>query len=283
MSRTTLYAMCAVMVTGGCDWPFTPPDGPVNTPRVALQITESQDPDAFDKIMTELRARSITATVLVTGDFGSENCQAIADAYAQGYQIMTFLRPMSPTGQKLTLSVLSYEEQQQAISEAKTALETCLGTTVTGFRATNFDQNQDTWEIVGDLGFEYNLAFVAGESSLPGHETDTLPYRSSEYGFWAVPMHVADKDGEPTAFCDNPFASLSAAEWEALLKSEFDRMRAEGRPLLVEFHPYRSGVDEGRFQAFVSFLNYAVQQGAEFMTTTEYVEWSMAQNSSCVE
>ncbi len=283
MPRIVLCAMCVALVAARCDWPPGPPDGTTKTPRVVLQITESQDPEAFDKIMTELRTRNITATVMVTGDFGSENCQAITDAHAQGYEIMAFLRPMSPTGQKLTLSVLSYEEQEQAITETKTALETCLGTTITGFRATNFDQNQDTYEILSALDFEYNLAFVAGDNALPGHETDVMPYRSAEYGFWAVPMHAADKDGEPTAFCDNPFASLPAEEWEALLKSEFDRMRAEDRPLLVEFHPYRTGVDEGRFQAFVTFLDYAVQEGAEFMTTTEYVEWWLLENCGCDE
>jgi peptidoglycan/xylan/chitin deacetylase (PgdA/CDA1 family) len=284
-SKLVPIILLPLAMGGGCLW-WLPSDSdgePTNTPRVLIQITEYTNRTAFDRIVAELRARNAKAAILVTGDFASENCDALTELHSQGYEIMAFLRPESPTGEKLKLSQLPRVEQERLITETKTALETCLGTAPVGFRATNFDQNQDTWEIVDTLGFEYNLAFVAGRSYLPGYESETLPYRSPEYHFWAVPMHAAEKDGRLSAFCDNPFESLPAAQWEALLKSEFDRMRDEGRPLLVEFHPYLSGVDEGRFQAFVSFLDYAVQQGAEFLTTAGYVEWSELANAVCDE
>lgn len=51
-------------------------------------------------------------------------------------------------------------------------------------------------------------------------------------------------------------------------------MIAEGRPLLVEVHPYFSGVDEDRLQVFVAFLDDAVAKAARFVTTAEYVQWS---------
>jgi peptidoglycan/xylan/chitin deacetylase (PgdA/CDA1 family) len=277
--RLLLIIVSSLAMATDCAWspPADPSDSTKSIPRIVLQITENQDRSAFDKVVAELQARGAKASILVTADFVRDNCQVLAELHAQGYEVMAFLRPVSATGQKLTLSSLSRQEQEAVISETKTVLENCLGAPVTGFRATNFNQNQDTWQIVSALGFQYNLAFVAGQSYLPGHEADTLPYASTSYGFWAVPMHVADRDGRLTAFCDNPFESLPAAEWEALLKSEFDRMRQEDRPLLVEFHPYLSGVDEGRFQAFVSLLDYAVQEGAEFLTTAQYLAWSQQQ------
>ena len=118
MKRTLVFVpLLPLLMAGGCEsWPPAgPSDQATNTPQLVLQITESRDPEAFDRITAELRARDAKATILVTGDFGSENCQALTELHAQGYQIMAFLRPESPTGERLTLSVLSREEQEQAI------------------------------------------------------------------------------------------------------------------------------------------------------------------------
>jgi peptidoglycan/xylan/chitin deacetylase (PgdA/CDA1 family) len=279
MSRSIVLAVGLLVLTTGCEWcPLCDLAPPTNTPRVVVQITETENAEALDKMVGELRARNGKAVILVNGDFAAQNCQALQALHAEGYEVMAFVRPESGT-----LPMLSREQQEQLIADTKAALENCLGTSVAGFRATRFDQNQDTWEIVDAHGFLYNLAFAAGRAYLPGHESDTLPYRSAEYGFWAVPMHVVANEGRVSAFCDNPFGGLPAEDWEALLKSEFDRMRAQGRPLIVEFHPYFSGVDEGRFQAFVSFLDYAVQQGAEFLTVAEYVAWAQEFCSVCEE
>ena len=87
-------------------------------------------------------------------------------------------------------------------------------------------------------------------------------------------MHSVYTNGRWAAFCDMPFSSLDATGWESLLKSELDRMILMQHPLLVEFHPYFSGVDEGRFEAFVNFLDYAMGQNIRFMTVAELKEWS---------
>jgi hypothetical protein len=52
--------------------------------------------------------------------------------------------------------------------------------------------------------------------------------------------------------------------------------------LLVEVHPYNTGADDERFNAFVSFLDYAVQQNARFVTVAGLVEWSQANADGCV-
>jgi len=243
---------------------------------VALQITEYKDATAFNRMITELRDRGIhKATILVNDTFAADNCDLLKQLDAEGFQIMAFARPTLPGGASTTMSKLTYDEQYAFVSQIKAGIEACLNKPVTGFRATRFDQNEDTWKVLQDLGFQYDLTFVAqSDENLPGHEDAVLPYMADPYGFWAVPMHVAEWQGERSVFCDNPWDKLSAEDWETMLKSELDRMDAEDCPLLVEFHPYFSGVDEGRFQAFVHFLDYAMSKNVRFITTAEYVEWS---------
>jgi hypothetical protein len=267
-----------LVLVAGCPCPFCDNTPAGNKARVVLQLTETENAEALDRMVAELRARNLTATILVDGPFASQNCAQLQALRDEGYEMMAFVRPDSGT-----LAELTRTAQEQLIGDTKTALEDCLGAPVQGFRATRFDQNQDTWEIVDALGFEYNLGFVAGRSFLPGHEADVLPYRSAAYGFWAVPMHAADNQGSLAAFCDNPFSDLPAEDWQALLKSEFDKLRAQGKPLLVEFHPSFSGVDEGRFQAFVGFLDYAQAQDAEFLHVADYVAWAESTCTVCSE
>jgi len=253
------------------------------TPIVCMQVTESSDPEAFDRVMSEVETRGIKCVVLVTADIAEQRCAALAGLAGKGYEIMAFTRPVSSTGESMTMSMLTYEEQEALISEVATAIENCLGAPPSGFRCTQFDQNEDTWAIVDAMGFDYNLGFVAGTGHcLPGHQYDILPYQASAYSFWAVPMHAVYHGGRWAAFCDNPFRSVEATEWEALLKSEFDRMASLEQPLLVEFHPYTTGTDEGRFAAFVSFLDHAQARGARFVTVAELVAWSQgAAPSGC--
>ena len=70
---------------------------------------------------------------------------------------------------------------------------------------------------------------------------------------------------------------MDAAGWEDLLKSELDDTTEQGEPLLVEVHPYNTGNDDARFAAFVSFLDYALEQEADFVSIAEVVEWSETQ------
>ena len=276
-----VYLASIVGVLGGCVAGLVPDEEP-SGPVVNIQVTEYKDADAFEKIISQLEARNIKATVLTNADFATQNCERIKALANAGFEIMAFARPEPRDGESLTLSMLTYEEQEELITGLKTAIETCLGEAITGFRCTRFDQNEDTYQIVDELGFDYNLGFVARtERSLPGHENDVLPYRAADRDFWAVPMHSVDYEGSWKAFCDNPFRNLvDAAEWEQFLKGQLDQLGDEGRPLVVEFHPYYSGVDEGRFNAFVSFLDYAVRQSARFVTVAELVERSQESGTS---
>jgi peptidoglycan/xylan/chitin deacetylase (PgdA/CDA1 family) len=244
-------------------------------PMVNLQVTEDTSVEAFDTIMAELKSRGIHATVIVDEFISSGSCESLQDADWEGHEIMAYGRPDEPDDEIVALEMLSYEEQEKVIVDAKSAIENCLGKSIKGFRSYHFSQNEDTYAILDALGIEYDLSFVANTyRSLPGHEYDVFPYRGADYNFWAVPMHSVVTNSGRSAFCDMPFRTLPTADWEALLWSEFTNMVSQKRPLLVEIHPYFSAVDPGRFDALKNFLDYALKQKAEFITIEELVAWS---------
>ena len=249
-------------------------DGGAPGPYVNLQVTEYKDIDGFERIVSELERRGIQATLLTKPPFVTEHCVRFRELADAGYEIMAFARPEDRDGQKVTLSMLSYQEQEALISQTQSAIEECIQRPVDGFRCTRFDQNEDTYAILDSLGFRYNLGFVAQtERCMPGHEDILLPYPAPGYEFRVVPMHSAYYEGEWVAFCDNPFRQLTdAATWGQMMRSELDSMHSQDRPLLVEVHPYYSGVDDGAFEAFTDFLDYAQQQNTDFISVSELVE-----------
>ena len=53
-----------------------------------------------------------------------------------------------------------------------------------------FDQNEDTYKVMDDLGIKYDAGFQEGIIYAPGHENDVWPYNVEGYGFYAVGQHV---------------------------------------------------------------------------------------------
>lgn len=82
-------------------------------------------------------------------------------------------------------------------------------------------------------------------------------------------MHSVETAGGIRAFCDRPFSSIEADDWEQLMKDELDRMHEIGEPLKLEFHPWFSANDPARWDAFVGFLDYAETQNADFITVDQ--------------
>ena len=271
----TLSAIPLVLLFAGCGARLVPANEQ-STALVSIQVTETKDFGAFERVIAELEAREIRATILVDGDFASENCERLAALDGAGFELMAFVRPEALADELVTMSMLAYEEQEELIAGVKTTIEDCLGKSIAGFRPYRFDQNEDTYAIADALGFDFNLGFVAQtDRSFPGYASATLPYPAPGHDFWAVPMHSMYFEDRWVAFCDMPFARLvDAAEWEALLVSELNNMRSQDLPLIVEIHPYYSGIDEDRFEAFVGFLDYATEQNAQFITVAELVEWA---------
>jgi len=242
-------------------------------PLVNLQVTEDQDLPALERFMAALNVRQIKATMIVNEHIATQGCDQLKGYDAAGHEIMVYGRPDEPAGQTVELTDLSYEQQKEIIALAKTAIEECLGHTVPGFRSYHFAHDADTWRILDELGIQYNLSFVAHSTNAPaGHADDVWLCPVEGYDFWAVPMHSVETPNGTKAFCDRPFSSLTAEDWEQLMKDELDRMHARGEPLKVEFHPWFSANDEDRWNAFVHFLDYAEERQAEFITVATMLE-----------
>ena len=241
-------------------------------PLVNLQITEDEDLAALEAFVAELDARNIKATLIVNDFIATEGCTQLRGYEQSGHEIMVYGRAEESGGQTPELETLTYEKQYAIINSSKSAIQGCLGHAVKGFRSYHFSQNTNTWNALENLGILYNLSYVANFScAVPGHEDDYWPYWVEAYGFWAVPMH-SKVYGSTKAFCDMPFKSLPSQEWESLMKSELDSVVERGIPLKVEFHPYFSANDSGRWDAYVHFLDYAKDQGAVFINISQMVE-----------
>ena len=178
------------------------------------------------------------------------------------------------------MSDLTRAEQEQLITATKTALELPRLQSKASARRARPEPG-----CVGDPGC-YGLCLQSGlrrrSKMFARPRADVLPYRSPVYSFWLFRC-MRPTTRPLVRFLRQSVRQPSAADWEALLKSEFDKQQAANRPLLVEFHPKFSAVDEGRFQAYVSFLDYAVEHGAEFMSVAEYVAWAEDADAACNE
>ena len=241
---------------------------PTLGPVVNLRVAADAEAEVLESLLAELRAREVTATVLADADLVAESCALVRELSDEGFELAV--------SAQVALSTLSYEQQAEHLSQLKDDLEECLGAVVEIFHCMDYCQNEDTCDVVDELGFSYNLGFVAHtEQSLPGHQNDVLPYKDGAYDFWAVPMPSVSYAGQWVPMCDAAFAELvSGAEWGDLLTGALEDAAERTRPLMVDVRASWTGTEEGFFQAFVDFLDQAVEREARFMTVQELVEWS---------
>jgi hypothetical protein len=249
---------------------------------VNVRIVADRDAGALAAVVAEFEARGMVATVLTKPDFVTNSCTAVAELHDAGFEIMAYARP-APDDDAVTLATLSGPDQETHMDWVVTAVEACLDEPVYGMGCVGFDQNADSHALANDLGLLYNVGFVARtEHCMPGYEIDALPYRPSSCGFWAAPLHSVYFEGERVAFSDTSFVGqIEPGQWQDLLEAEFDEMNQQGRPLTVEIHPDLLNNEEGWLAAFIGFLDYADEQGSDFITVEELVEWTQAGPPGC--
>jgi hypothetical protein len=244
---------------------------------VNLRVVARGDSAAFESLVSGLQEREVPFTLLANTEYATEHCERLGELAAGGTEIVAFAEPVDAEGRPTTLAALSREDQASSLAELQNALETCLGAAVEAAHCVEYTQNADTYALVGELGLDLNLGFVARseQQSLPGHEDDVLPYEAEEYGFQAVPMHSLTFDGQWLPLSEGTFAGrTSAAEWGDLLAGELDYVDEQGWPLTVELDPSFHDTDPARQTAVLDFVDSALGQGAEFVSLSEYLEWS---------
>jgi len=240
---------------------------------VNLQVTESRNPDALKKVMNELESRGILkATVFIGKDISDNNCSLVKEIDKKGYEIAAFGNAVNEKGESVQLATLSKAGQEKIISEIKASLENCLGHKVDGFRASRFSQNEDTNRIVKNLNFSWHGSFVSGRSFLPGHENDVIPYLSSEYSLYIIPMiGVEVQPGRVNALCDTSLDGVveNSNQWKDIVKTNLVKKSKEKLPFITEFHPYFLIDNPEWWNSFIELLDWLAKQDVVFVTTME--------------
>jgi hypothetical protein len=180
------------------------------------------------------------------------------------------------------LSTKSYEEQKAILASNKNIEEhtKVCGTNVivvSGFKPQSYDQNEDTYKALDDLGIEYDAGFQAGIIYAPGHENDVWPYKVENHKFYAVPVSTSALSGEKVPL-DDSYAKnkgLSSSQWYDLLVNKLDEVSGNDKPMVVSLSTSVSGRGD-YLDAFKKFIGYAVSKKARFVKASELV--SMARS-----
>lgn len=274
-----LVLLPMMMGQSGCELPWVKPPPVVSSGLVVnIQVdAELEDVDGLNKLVNELKARGITTTIYVTADYANVNGMLITNLYRDGFEIA--LHGFHSAEQVATMT---YEEQLDLLTRAKTAIEGCqqCGThrPITGFRPQYFSQNEDTYKVLETLGIEYNSGFKAAQLAMPGHEADYGPYEVSGegYDFTVVPFTTVAWNDKTVYLCDLAAGSaemMTGEQWGQVLQDGIDEAIANDRPFIALFHGYYSGVAEHTdyFDAFVAVLDRLETEGATFVTSSELV------------
>lgn len=234
-------------------------------------------------IFGEINNRGGSGTILLTQDVTSSRIRLLLAQYSV---LSTFEFAVSGSHSDDKLSTLPLSDQEALIESSVSyaeAANVCGMSEVdtTGFMPPGFDQNEDTYRAVDNLGFGYDAGFQAGLIYAPGHEEDVWPYQVEGYNFSALPVSTVEVDGELLPLYDKKMAEegVGADEWAEILKAKLDASAANEEPMVVLISTSTSGTDD-YLSALEQFLDYAVSENAAFVNARDLV--TMAKTGSLI-
>ena len=231
----------------------------------------------INNLSLEIDSRELNATILVDNE-------TAAGAYSRPLIALFGVKAnheIALGSNKEDLGRLPLSEQDRLIKSWKKNLENtklCAGSygatkvTVNGFRSQYLPGN-DTLKALQDNGFLYDAGFQAGLVYMPGHENDTWPYLIEETNVYAIPVSSALMNGKRIPLQDRKAREIgiNASQWYSLLKNKFDETSRRDEPMVIILSSSVSGSGVYR-DAFDSFIEYAVNNSAAFVTTTKLVD-----------
>jgi peptidoglycan/xylan/chitin deacetylase (PgdA/CDA1 family) len=240
------------------------------------------------EMLEDIDSKGINTTVYFTGDFASKQ---IGNVSYQDYLIHVASKPnheialhSMTTADKL--GIMSFEQQLSLLTRAKALIEAGYirdneSLTIKGFRPQYFNQSEDTYKVLDEMGMVYDSGYKAGLLYAPGHKNDTWPYLVENHTFYAVPVSTYRFGDELVYTCDlcsKQSVGLNGTQWSDLLVSKFQECADRGDPMVVLFHNFVSGEDGEYMTAFKKFVDFAASDNATFVTTMDLVE--MAKRNS---
>ncbi|HII07150.1 MAG TPA: hypothetical protein HA349_07530 [Methanotrichaceae archaeon] len=256
-----------------------------NAPIISLMIDVDTTPSPgyeeiraaesnLHTIFGQIANRDGTGTIFSTQDVTSSRIRLLLAQYSV---LSTFEFAISGNRSDDQLSILPISEQEALIKNSVRSAEAARvcdmsDVNVTGFMPPGFDQNEDTYRAIDNLGFMYDAGFQAGLIYAPGHEEDVWPYMVEGYNFSAVPISTVDVSGELVPLYDKKVAEegMSAAEWGEILTTKLDESAANDEPMVVLLSTSVSGTGE-YLGALIEFLDYAVSEDAIFVNARDLV------------
>ncbi|MEA2045953.1 MAG: hypothetical protein U9N48_05460 [Euryarchaeota archaeon] len=242
------------------------------------------DLEAFSLLdmVDEIGPKKLNVTIYTTGDFISQRTDdALYKLFATqvGSDPRHELAMHGMTTDEL-LGPMPYGEQYPLLREVKRLVESayvCEGLKIVanGFGPQRFNQSETTYKILDKMGVVYDTGFQAGLVYLPGHEDDTWPYPAEGHSFYAVPVSTHTLSGEVVYLSDRlakEELGLNGTQWYDLLVDEFVECAENDDPMVVVFHNFIFGSNEGYRDAYADFIDYATSKNATFVTTLELVE-----------
>jgi len=187
---------------------------------------------------------------------------------------------MSGNNSNERLSAKTFSEQKAILQKSMEAIESCRvcgknEIAVWGFMPQSFDQNEDTYKVLDQLGIQYDTGFQAGVIFAPGHETDVWPYKVEGHKFYAVPVSTYDLSGQKVPLQDRYFDEngLTSTQWYDALVDKFNQIQGKDEPMAIILTKSVSSSGD-YFDAYVNFLDFATSKGASFVATKDLVNMS---------
>ena len=234
------------------------------------------------EMLADIDSKGISTTVYFTGDFASKQ---IGNVSYKDYVIRVASKPnheiamhsMTTTDK---LGHMSYELQLSLLTRAKALIEATYirdnkSLTIKGFRPPYFNQSEDTYKVLDEIGMLYDSGYQAGFLYGPSHKNDTWPYLVENHTFYAVPVSTYSVSGKLVHTCDlcsKQVVGLNVTQWSDLLVRKFQECADRGDPMVVLFHNFVCGEDSEYMAAFRKFVDFAASEKATFVTTMDLVE-----------
>jgi hypothetical protein len=181
---------------------------------------------------------------------------------------------------------MSYSEQLAVLQNSKrfaSSAHVCGKNEkdISGFKPLSFDQDQNTYRALDDMGMKYDAGFKAGILYAPGHEEDVWPYPVEGHNFYAVPISSCMISGEKVPLQDSYFKEngLAADRWYDALTSRFNETSGKNEPLVISLTTSISGSGD-YLSAFKKFIEYTKSENAYFVNTTQLVDMSVGEGGA---
>lgn len=231
----------------------------------------------LENIYNQINDRGLVATIFSTQDILRTDLNL--DLTRIGY-LSKFELGMSGNNSNEKISTMSYADQSASLKISKRWVESCMicgknNVTVYGFMPQSFDQNQETYKVLDELGIQYDAGFQAGLLYTPGHENDVWPYLVAGHKFYAVPVSTYTLSDKKMVLQDSYFMvnDMDAAQWYYALVGKFDEIQGKDEPMVVSLSTSVSGSGD-YLNSLERFMDYAISKKASFVTTADLVSLS---------